>query len=265
MTQRVTIERRGAVADVQLSRPEKLNALDAEMFSGIIEAGEQLAKDPSVRAVVLSGQGRGFCAGLDFASFMAMGHEGAGTLLGRPEGSPATRAQLAGWVWRQLAVPVIAALHGVAFGGGLQIALACDIRFATRDARLSVREIEWGLVPDMSGTQTLRDLVRLDVAKELTYTGRIVSGEEAAQLGLVTRLSASPRDSALELAAQIAAKSPHAIRSGKRLLEASRQLPTDEALRLEAQLQRELIGTPNQLEAVRANLEKRAPSFEDPK
>jgi enoyl-CoA hydratase/carnithine racemase len=161
-------------------------------------------------------------------------------------------------------VPVIAAIHGVAFGGGLQIALGADIRYATPDAQLSIMEIRWGLVPDMSGTQTLRHLVRLDVAKELTFTGRIVSGTEAEQLGLVTRVAAAPRDAALATARDIAVRSPDAIRSAKQLLNAADLVSLEEGLRLEEKLQRALLGSPNQMEAVMANVEKRPPAFRDP-
>jgi enoyl-CoA hydratase/carnithine racemase len=160
---------------------------------------------------------------------------------------------------------VIAAVHGVAFGGGLQIALGADIRFATADARFSVMEVKWGLIPDMSGTQTLRHLVRLDVAKELTFTGRVVSGTEALELGLVSHVTDDPRTAALEMAREIATKSPHAIRAGKRLLNSSVQVGLAEGLETEAEIQRTLIGGPNQVEAVKANLEKRDPEFQDPK
>ena len=162
-------------------------------------------------------------------------------------------------------MPVIAALHGVVYGGGLQIALGADLRIVAPDARLSVMEIKWGLIPDMSGTQTLRQLLPLDVVKDLTWSGRIVSGEEAVRLGLATRTSERPRDEALELAREIAMKSPDAIRAGKELLNSAVQVSLADGLRLEAKLQAELIGSPNQVEAVRANLEKRVPRFKDPK
>lgn len=267
MSDRVTITFNDHVADVRLNRPEKINALDSAMFEGLFAAGAAIAKDKSVRCAVLSGNGRGFCAGLDFASFMAMGSGGGAregrTLLDRPAGSPANYAQQAAYVWTSLPIPVIAAVHGVAFGGGLQIALGADIRIVAPDAQFSVMEIKWGLIPDMTGTQTLRHLVRLDVAKELTYTGRIVGGTEAVTLGLATRTSAQPLEDAMALAREIAGKSPDAIRSGKRLLNASVALSTEEGLKLEEQLQVALIGSPNQIEAVQANMMKRAPQFAD--
>ncbi len=274
MPDRVTLTTRDGVADVRLNRPEKMNALDTAMFSELVEAGRTLADNPAVRAVVLSGEGRAFCAGLDFKSFGAMAESGprrereskrdAGGLLTRDDASPANAAQSAAYVWTDLPVPVIAAIHGVAFGGGLQIALAADIRLVTPDARLSVMEIKWGLIPDMTGPQTLRHLVRDVVARELTYTGRVVSGNEAVELGLATRVCEDPREDALALAREIASKSPHAIRSAKQLLTRSRVASPDEGLKLEESLQASLIGSPNQVEAVRANLEKREPKFSDP-
>src|SRR5262245_23691401 len=264
MSDRVRITLTDGVADVRLSRPEKLNALDPAMFEGLVETGRSLSVDQSVRAVVLSGEGRGFCAGLDFASFMALGAAGGPRLLAREERSAVNAAQGAAWIWTEVPVPVIAAVHGVAYGGGLQIALAADIRVVAPDAQLSVMEIKWGLIPDMSGTQTLRHLVRLDVAKELTFTGRIVSGEEAVALGLATRVEASPREAALAMAREIAGRSPNAIRAAKRLLNTTVASSQEEGFRLEESIQRSLIGSPNQLEAVQANLERRAPRFVDP-
>lgn len=264
--ERVIVSKQDGVADVRMNRPEKLNALDAEMFEALVSTGKALASDSSVRAVVLSGAGRAFCAGLDFASFMGMtsGDRPRRNLLDRDEDGVANYAQLAGWVWTTLPVPVIAAVHGVAFGGGLQIAAAADIRITHPDAQLSIMEIKWGLIPDMSGTQTLRHLIRLDVAKELTFTGRIVSGSEAVALGLATRVSDDPYADALALAREIASKSPHAIRAGKRLLNSAYVSDPAAGLRLEEQLQVSLIGTPNQVEAVQANMQKRPPQFQDP-
>jgi enoyl-CoA hydratase/carnithine racemase len=232
------------------------------MFAALRATAGALGAERALRAVVLSGEGRAFCAGLDFLSFMKMSDGPHPTnLLARESARVTTLAQDAAWLWRELPVPVIAAVHGVAFGGGLQLALAADIRIATSDAQLSVMEIKWGLIPDMTGTQTLRHLVRQDVAKELTYTGRIVRGEEAAALGLVTRVSTTPLDDALALAREIASQSPHAIRAGKRLLDAAYLDVEAEGLRREAEEQRALLGSANQTEAVQANFEKRAPRF----
>ncbi len=270
MSQRISVSFEEGVADVRLSRPEKLNALDQAMFEGLLQTGTELASNRALRAVVLSGEGRAFCAGLDFSGFASMASEERGpeetgaSLLRRSPDSPANWAQRAAYVWTELPVPVIAAVHGVAFGGGFQIAMGTDIRYVAPDARLSVMEIKWGLIPDMTGSQTLRRLVRLDVAKELTFTGRVVSGREALELGLATRVTETPREDALALAREIASRSPDAIRAGKRLLNASGLVSLEEGLLLEEKLQKGLIGTPNQVEAVRAHVEKREPKFQDP-
>jgi enoyl-CoA hydratase/carnithine racemase len=268
MSDRVTVTLGDdGVADVRLNRPDKLNALDAGMFEALVAMGETLAKTPGLRAAVLSGEGRAFSAGLDFASFQTTPRPGqppSRSLFDRSAASPANHAQRAAWVWTELPVPVVAALHGVAYGGGLQIALGADIRIVAPDARLSVRELHWGLVPDMSATQTLRHLVRLDVARELTYTARIVSGSEAVELGLATRTSDEPREAAFALAREIAGHSPDAVRAAKQLLGETVVGSVEDGLRLEEALQKTLLGQPNQVEAVRANMEKRPPRFSDP-
>jgi enoyl-CoA hydratase/carnithine racemase len=282
--QRVTCTvREDGVADVRLDRADKMNALDRPMFAALVETGTRLAEDPSVRAVVLSGNGRAFCAGLDFGAFRGMvestdgtdGTDGAGRLL-EPEqdenptwadaydGPAQALGQRAAYVWAELPVPVIAAVHGVAFGGGLQVALGADIRLVADDARLSVMEIKWGLAPDMTGTQLLPELVGRDVAKELTFTGREVTGAEAVRLGLATRVEAEPRAAALELAARIAAKSPDAVRYSKSLLDQAGRVTLAEGFAAEQTAIRALIGSANQREAVTANLAGRAPSFTDP-
>lgn len=265
----VTIDIRDGVADVRLNREQKYNALSPEMFTAIIEAGESLALAKDVRAVVLSGNGKGFCAGLDMASFAAMADQDTGeerdptqTLLSR-DNRPESFAQRPAMVWKQLPMPVIAALHGVVFGGGAQVALGADIRIAAPDLQMSIMEIKWGLVPDMSITQTLRDLVPLDVAKELTFTGKIFDGQQAAALGLVTRVADDPYAEAMQLARDIADKSPDAIRAAKTLFEEAWHADSRTGLELEASLQGGLIGSSNQLEAVAANFEKRAPAFDD--
>ena len=266
MPDRVSVVMENGVADVRLNRPDKLNALDQAMFEALVETGKALSTDRALRAVVLSGEGRSFCAGLDFGSFMAMAGErdpSAPSLLMRSADSPANFAQRAAWVWTEIPVPVIAAVHGVAFGGGFQIMLGADMRYATADARFSVMEIKWGLVPDLAGTQLMRHLVREDVARELTYTGRIFNGEEAQRLGIVTRVVADPRAAALETAKEIAAKSPDAIRTAKRLLNDAVAVDAATGLMAESVEQQKLIGSPNQLEAVMSNLQKRAANYKD--
>jgi enoyl-CoA hydratase/carnithine racemase len=269
MNDRVTVQIVDGVADVRLVRIDKMNALDDAMYSALIEMGERLRTEASVRAVVLSGEGRAFCAGLDMGSFAAMasGERNRDTTAAlvaskRTEGG-SNRAQHACMVWREIPVPVIAAVHGVAFGGGFQLALGADLRFVAADVKLAVLEIKWGLIPDMAGMVLMRGLVRDDVARELTYTGRIFGGEEAVSMGLATRVCADPRAEALALAAEIAAKNPHAIRAGKRLLNLMGEGDQHAILLAESQEQGALIGSANQVEAVMANLEKRVPGFAD--
>lgn len=260
---RVTIDVANHVAEVRLSRPDKHNALDAAMFLGIEAAAAEVAATPGVRAVVLHGEGPSFCSGLDIASFMS-GPISTDDLVAREGDEVANLAQRVAYDWLRLPVPVIAAVHGYCFGGGLQIALGADIRIAAPDAQLSIMEIRWGLVPDMAITQTLPRLVRSDVARELLYTGRRVSGEEAAELGLATRVAADPLAAARELAADIAGRSPDAIRAGKRLLNEAWLADAREALLLETELQVALLGSPNQIAAVTAGMTKQPGEFTDP-
>jgi enoyl-CoA hydratase/carnithine racemase len=261
--QRVKVEISDHVAVVSLTRPEKHNALDIPMFEGILSAAERLRTEPGVRAVVLHGEGPSFCSGLDVMSIMASG-SGAEGLLEPLRGETPNWFQRAAYDWLRVPVPVIAALHGNCLGGGLQIALGADIRLATGDARLSVMEVKWGLVPDMAITRTLPRLVRLDVAKELTYTGRVFNGTEAAELGLVTRVRKDPLSAARELAAEIAGRSPDAVRAAKRLLDESWTGPAEQTLALEAELQLSLIGSANQMAAVTAGFTKEPAEFVDP-
>lgn len=271
LKERVSVDFENGVADVRLIRADKMNALDRAMFEGLIEAAETLAATKGLRAVVLSGEGKAFCAGLDMGSFAAMQdrREGAGDkvpgardLVARTHGI-ANQVQQSAWAWRALPVPVIAAVHGVALGGGFQVALGADMRYATPDARFSVMEIKWGLVPDLAGTQLMRHLAREDVVRELTYTGRIFDGEEALRLGFVTKVMADPHEAALETAREIAGKSPDAVRAAKRLLNAAVTSEPGAGLLAESQEQQKLIGSPNQLEAVMSNLQKRAASYKD--
>lgn len=265
MEERVRVERQDGVADVRMVRADKLNALDIAMFQALVETGLELCEDKSLRAVVLSGEGRAFCSGLDIASMMGGGGLKDGPdLFARSDASPANFAQRSAWIWQEVPVPVIAAVHGVAYGGGLQLAMGADIRFVAPDARLSLRESHWGLVPDVAASQTLRHVVGLDVAKELTFTARVVSGREAKELRLATHVSDDPHGDAMALAREIARRNPHAVRAAKRLWNEAFQGSIRDGLVLETELQKTLLGSPNQIEAVKANMEKREPKFEDP-
>jgi enoyl-CoA hydratase/carnithine racemase len=269
MEQRVSISISDGIADVRLVRPDKMNALDAAMFEAIVAATERLAHEKGVRAVVLSGEGRSFCAGLDMGRFAAMKEKGGNGVAGGEKRDLSVRThglanfpQQAVWGWRQLPVPVIAAIQGVAFGGGFQLALGADMRFLAPDTKMSIMEIKWGLVPDMAGTPILASLVRDDILRDLTYTGRIFSAQEAMSYGLATRICADPRAAAFEVAREIAGKSPDAIRACKRMLN-NLSVDPGPALLAESVEQMKLMGGANQQEAVRANLEKRAPKFGD--
>ena len=233
------------------------------MFLGIREAQDRLRAEPGLRAVVLHGEGPSFCSGLDVAA-VAAGELEIEELIGRPGDELANLAQTAAYGWRTLPVPVIAAVHGACFGGGLQIALGADLRVVAPDARLSVMEIRLGLLPDMAITAALPRLMPVDVAKELTFSGRRVDGEEALRLGLATRVAAPPLDAARELAGELAHRSPDAIRAIKRLFDEAWNEPPSRSLRLETELVRTLLGTPNQLEAARAAITGEQPDFADP-
>jgi enoyl-CoA hydratase/carnithine racemase len=260
---RVSIESgENGVFQVRLTRGEKMNALDPEMFERIIEAGEYLAQRKGVRAVVLSGEGRAFCAGLDTSSFAQAPDPDSPTLIERTHGN-ANRPQQAAMVWRKLPVPVIAALHGVCFGGGLQIASGADIRIAHPDTRMAIMELKWGLVPDMGGYALWRGLVRDDVLRELVYTNREFTGEEAQHLGLATDIDSDPLERATALASEIANRNPHAIQAAKRLHGAMHEESGDAILLEESVEQQAIMRTKNQIEAVMAGMAKRKPDFDD--
>lgn len=260
MSQRVTTIIADGVADVRLSRADKMNALDLPMFEGIGAAIDALAVRRDVRCVVLSGEGRAFCAGLDMAT-MAAGGSGLAAKGRNADG--AILPQHVTWGWRTLPMPVIAAIHGVAFGGGFQIMSGADIRIAAPGTRFAIRELHWGIVPDMAGFPIWRGLVRDDVLRELVYTAREFDADEALRHGFVTRIAADPHGVAMELARDIACRNPHAIRGAKRLLDQAHDADPRTMLAAETAEQMLVIGKPNMMEAVRANTEKRTPVFED--
>lgn len=273
MSERVTMTISDGVADVRMNRPEKRNALDGPMFRGLADMGERLKTEPDVRVVVLSGEGASFCAGLDFSSFQTLS-TATPSIGDRPapaEGNPGEMqegrithlGQQVCWVWQEIPVPVIAAVHGHALGGGVQLALGADIRVVHPDTQMSVREVHWGLVPDMTGTLMLRSLVRADIAKELVFTARVFDGREAFTLGLATRLSATPYDEAMSMAAEIARRSPDAIRGAKALLNELFNAGAAQQFAQERRAIGSLIGRPNQVEAVMSNFERRPAAFVD--
>ena len=269
MSDRVTITIDAGIADVKMNRPDKRNALDPAMFTALAEAGERLKTEPGVRVVVLSGEGKSFCAGLDMASMQAIAGNGdsadgsSGNAGDMAEGRITHLGQQVCWVWQEVPVPVIAAVHGHALGGGIQIALGADLRIVHPDTQMSVREIYWGLVPDMTGTFQLGKLIRPDIAKELTFTARVFPGSEAFDLGLATRLSDDPYADAMTMAREIAGVSPGAVRGAKELINNMAAEGAAEQFAAERRLIRAQIGTQNQVEAVTASFENRAPAFTD--
>ncbi|WP_100259648.1 crotonase/enoyl-CoA hydratase family protein [Qipengyuania seohaensis] len=262
-SERVTIELAdNGVAQVRLNRPDKMNALDPAMFEAIIAAGEELRTMKGLRAVVLAGEGRSFCAGLDVSSFTAAPDGERKPLTERTHGNANTFQEVA-MTWRKCPVPVIAAVHGVCFGGGMQIASGADIRVVHPASRMAIMEMKWGLVPDMGGYHLWRGLVRDDVLRELVYTNREFTGEEAQGYGLATFVSEDPLGKANDIAKEIANRNPEAIRGAKRLSEAMLEKPGDDILMEESVEQAAIMRKPNQVEAVMAGMQKRPAKFTD--
>lgn len=257
---RVSIEFSDGIADVRLTRPDKMNALDPAMFAGIADAIETLNGMAGLRAVVLSGEGRAFCAGLDMAS-MAGG--GTDLDLGTRSHGEANLFQQVAWGWRTLPVPVIAAAHGIAFGGGFQILSGADIRILAPGTRCSIMEMKWGIIPDMAGFALWRTTVRDDVLRELTYTAREFTAEEALAFGFATRVTEGAYGEAMTLAREIAGRNPHAVRAAKRLANLAAEAGAPAILAAESSEQARLLRSPNQIEAVMANMQKRPPHFTD--
>lgn len=257
----------GGIADVRLIRSDKMNALDPAMFAGIAEAINELKAMKGLRVVVLSGEGKAFCAGLDLSNFTAAPPEGGGdnpasgrSLAGRSHGIT-NLAQFVAWGWREVPAPVIAAGHGVIFGGGLQVFSGADVRFIHPDTRCAVMEMKWGLVPDMAGFALWRGNVRDDVLRELTYTNREFKGAEAQTLGFATHVTENPLEDAMALAKVMAGKHPAAMQGVKRLCNATAEASDAALLQMESDEQDKVMRTPNQIEAVMAEMQKRPAVF----
>ena len=257
---RVRVEKRGDIAYVSLARPDKHNALDWDMLNALVEAAREVERDRSLRGVLLFGEGPSFCSGLDFPRFLK---EPSRLLRAFAKLNPAgtNLFQQACWAYRELPVPVVAAIHGRCYGGGIQLALAADIRVAAPEAELSVMEAKWGLVPDMTGTVTLRELMPMDQAKLLTMTGRTFTGDEARGYNLVTQVSDDPMGAAEAILAEIATRSPDSVSATKRLFHQTWDASVGKAFAIESALQTVLLAGKNQKEAVKANFEKRAAKF----
>ena len=257
---RVSVEYQDHIAKVTLTRSDKMNALDPAMVEAILSDGAEVAASDA-RAVVLSGEGKSFCAGLDVASFAALAQtDPAARIMPRSYGDTNDMQEVA-MVWRRVPVPVIAALQGAVYGGGLQLALGADIRIAAPDTRLAVMEMKWGLVPDMGGMVLLPQLMRSDVLRQMTYTARPITAKQAERWGLVTSVEDDPLAEALAMAADIAGKSPSAIRAAKRLIDVAETAGRAEVLLAESAEQVQLIGKPDQMEVITAQMQGRKPAF----
>lgn len=267
MTDRVTITMLDdGVADVRMNRPDKMNALDPAQWAALVDAVDALKAMAGLRAVVLSGEGRSFCAGLDLSSMQGERDPGTSStghsLADRTKGI-ANHAQYVAWGWRELPVPVIAAVHGVAFGAGSQIMAGADIRVIHPEARLAIMEMKWGLVPDVGGMALWRTQVSDDVLREAIYTNREMTGVEAQALGFATHVDPAPLARALALASEIANRNPHAVRGAKRLCNMLADSDAAAILQAESDEQVKVIRSPNQVEAVMAAMAKRKPNFAD--
>ena len=257
---RVRLEIKDGLAWVRLSRPDKLNGLDWDMLQGLVGAARAIRRNAQVRAVILHGEGPAFSSGLDFGTFGKQPLRAVRAFL--KYGRDTNLFQQACWCWRELPLPVIAALHGRCYGGGFQIALAADFRIATPDCECSIMEIKWGLIPDMTGTVTLRELVPIDVAKQLTMTGRLFSGAEAKQMNLVTQVADDPLAAAETLAAELMTRSPDAVAAAKSLFHQTWFASVRRAFDVESGIQFRLLRGANQRIAMRANFAKKEPEYQ---
>ena len=258
----ILVERQGPIAVVKLNRPDKYNAMSIEMFDSLINASEELATDSTVRAIVMTGEGKVFCSGMDVANFNPDSPITVNPLGERTHGI-CNKWQKAIWTWRENPVPVIAAVKGLAYGGGLQLMMAADIKYVHPETRFSIMEMKWGIIPDLAGTQLMRHNIREDIYKEYTYTNKIFTAEEAVQHGFATHMSGYPLQAAMELANKIASKNPEAIIKAKTVINAANYGSAEEGLRAESERQQDIMMKPNQLEAVFANMQKRVPTFKD--
>jgi enoyl-CoA hydratase/carnithine racemase len=263
MNARVAVDFQDHVAHVRLVRPERLNAIDLALLQELVEAGDHVAALPGLRAIVLSGEGRGFCSGIDTGTLAVKPGEPFPIDIATPIRGAANIAQYAVLQWRDAPVPVIAAIHGFAFGGGFQLPLATDIRLVHPDTQLSLMELKWGLIPDMGGMALLKPALRPDVLADLLYTARVFDGREAVSIGIATRLADDPVKEALDMARGIASRSPDAVRAAKRLMRLGNDELDTRILLAEASEQMKLLEGANHAEAVAAGMAKRAPTFQD--
>jgi enoyl-CoA hydratase/carnithine racemase len=263
MNTRVAVDFQDHIAHVRLVRPERLNAIDLTLLQELVATGDEVAALPGLRAIVFSGEGRGFCSGIDTGTLAVKAGEPFPIDIATPIRGAANIAQYAVLQWRDAPVPVIAAIHGFAFGGGFQLPLATDIRLVHPDTKLSLMELKWGLIPDMGGMALLKPALRPDVLADLLYTARVFDGREAVSLGIATRLADDPVKEALAMAREIAGRSPDAVRAAKRLMRLGNDELDTRILLAEASEQMAMLKSANHAEAVAAGMAKRAPTFQD--
>ncbi len=253
--ERVQVTTEGTIAYAMLSRPDSHNGVDFPMLASMRAAQKRIRAMRDVRAVILHGDGPSFCAGLDFKAVLNDRARALGmyTQLWWP-----VRNHFQAWSmgWREIGVPVIAAIHGNCLGAGIQLALGADFRVAAPDARLAILEAKWGLIPDMGGAALLRHLLPIDVATELAMTGRVITGAEAHALRLVTHVAADPLAAARQLAAEISTRSPDSVAATKLLFQQAYQANEAGALRAERVWQRRLMGFANFRISLRRNREQ---------
>lgn len=261
MSGAVSCEVEGRIAQVRLDRPDKLNALTLDTLEALVATARRLGRDRTLRGVVLGGEGDSFCAGLDFATVLANPPRVARSFVPNPFRGT-NLFQEACWAWRRLPVPVVAAVHGHCYGGGLQIALAADLRMTTADAQWSVLEARWGLIPDMSGIQALSQLVTIDVAKRLTMTGEVVSGSRAVELGLASEVHDEPFVAATRFLEEVATRSPDAVAATKRLFQRTWTAGDRRTFARERFEQARLLATHNTTVAREAAMKRVAPVFD---
>ena len=261
MPSTLTCRVEGGVAQVRLNRPDKLNALTLDTLEDLVATARELSGDRTLRGVVIAGEGESFCAGLDFATVLKNPPRVARSFVPNPLRGT-NLFQEACWAWRRVPVPVVAAVHGHCYGGGLQIALAADLRMTTPDAQWSVLEAKWGLVPDMSGIQALSQQVRMDVAKRLTMTGEVVSGERAVELGLASEVHHDPVAAATAFVEQVATRSPDAVAATKRLFGRTWSSSDRRTFARERVEQAKLLATRNTTIAREAAMKRVAPAFD---
>jgi len=263
MSELIKLEIKNKIATITLNRPQKKNALTLEMLVTLSTIGDNLKNETSLKCIIIKGSAGTFSSGIDITSFASLASDKQllNSIMAPLDGVSYNQIQKSCLIWQEISIPVVAVLEGPVFGAGLQLALGADIRIAGDNTVLSIMETKWGLIPDMGITQTLPKLISYDQALYATLTSNLITATEAKSLGLVTICSKNPYDESTKWVKGISARSPEAIVSTKTLYKKAWSEKTTENVRLEALLQTKLIGSPNQMEAVLANIENRTPNF----